>query len=391
VKQIKYIFALVMEKDINIEDFISNLLYSNDCVIVPGFGGFVTVYKPATILSKQNVMLPPSREIGFNKKLVNNDGLLANEIAVKNHISFEKSLELIQAKVGFYHSELQKIKRLEITNVGVLYIDKDGNYRFMPDASKNFLKKSFGLSKIYLDKIETKKKAVSVEKETALISLVPNEKEEKEKPFAWGKFAAAIAVPLFLLGGYWLGSQMDNSNTSFASLNPFNRTKKEKVISIYQSDSNRAKWDEDNSKALEIESLLAESSEKSITYSFEEERVSKNGIAIFTNAAPKVSIDQSIASEVIPNVSSGESTDDISTSENSLEFNYYIVAGAFQERTNADKLVNKLKRKGFNAQVFDKKKGLNYVCVDGYNTKAAAKAELAHAKKTIASAWVKSK
>ena len=367
----------------NIEKIISELLYNNDCVIVPGFGGFVTVYKPATILAKQNVMLPPSREIGFNKKLINNDGLLANQIATKNGLTFDESLRLIQKRVAFYQSELTRVKRLEITNIGVLYIDKDGKYRFMPDESKNFLKKSFGLNKIYLDPIEVKKKETS----TTETKIIPITHEEK-KPFAWRKIAGVAALALFLLGGYWLGSKLDDSNVSLAMFNPFKDKSKKIIVTDYHKDINRPSWnDKQESTSTAFEEMLENTTAKTINYSFDEEsNADEHDIVIRTNnnskngnTEPKTTSPPSSITTTNP----VESSNEIST------YNYYIVAGAFQERTNADKLVNKLKNKGFNAHIFAKKNNLNYVCFDGYATKSAAKAHLAQAKRITPSAWVK--
>lgn len=382
-----------MTTSIDIEKIISDLLHNNDCVIVPGFGGFVTVYKPATILPKQNVMLPPSREIGFNKKLINNDGLLANEIAHKNGLTFEKSLAEIQNRVAFYQSELSRVKRLEISNIGVLYIDKDGNYRFLPDESKNFLKKSFGLNKIYLDKIETKKN--TFQEETKIIPLSKNTDSVEKKPFVWKKVAGFAAMALFLLGGYWLGSKLDNSNTSLAMLNPFGE--KEKMVKAeYQKNTEHASWPKNQQdKKLDLGELIDKSTDESIKYSFDGETVAEEGIVIRTekiNAETK-GIKEVTEEMLETNVETAEVAKEPAISVESInsDFNFYIVAGAFQERTNADILVNKLKRKGFNAHVFDKKKGLNYVCFDGYSTKSEAKADLARVKKITPSAWVKAK
>ncbi len=371
-----------MEKEINIEQVIQQLLYDHDCVIVPGFGGFVTVYRPATILPKQNVMLPPSREIGFNKNLINNDGLLTNEIAMKSQMSFENSLRIIENRVAFYQNELEKVKRLEIPNIGVLYIDKEGNYRFMPDESKNFLKKSFGLSKIYLDKNLAQE---NTEKETKIIPIQREDQHKEDKPFAWKKMAMVLAIPLFLLGGYWLGSRLDDTSTNWASLNPFR--KKKIVKTEYFSEQHNSKQPENQAQDVPFfDALISQSDSPVIRYSFEDEKISENGVLVRV-FIPKTK-------EVSPNNPveiSKDTSDDSNDFTTASQFNYYIVAGAFKERTNADKLVNKLKQKGFEASIFDKKKNMYYVCFAGYNNKAEAKAALPKVRKITRSAWIKSK
>lgn len=380
----------------NIEKIISELLYNNDCVIVPGFGGFVTVYKPATILPKQHVMLPPSREIGFNKKLVNNDGLLANEIAMKKGLTFDQTLQIIQERVAFYQSELTKVKRLEITNIGVLYVDKDDNYRFMPDESKNFLKKSFGLNKIYLDKVAAKKEEIASHETTHETKVIPIKKEEK-KPVAWRKIAGVAAMALFLLGGYWLGSKMDESNTSLAMLNPFSEHKKNTITTNYQKDKNRVDWKNNTDKEeISLDEVINNTNNPTVKYSFIDGI--NDGLIIRTDKdkiTPTSSEKNENTSEKVEVIKSATNTVNTAsaTTKNDAEspYNYYIVAGAFQERINADKLVNKLKKKGFNAHIFAKKNKLNYVCFDGYASKSEAKAALSSAKMITPSAWIKAK
>ena len=55
---------------------IEVLLFENDCVIIPNFGGFVTHYTPSKRDVKENLFIPPTRVIGFNDQLKLNDGLL---------------------------------------------------------------------------------------------------------------------------------------------------------------------------------------------------------------------------------------------------------------------------------------------------------------------------
>lgn len=54
---------------IELAQHIEVLLLENDCVIVPGFGGFVAHYAPATHVKEESLFLPPTRTIGFNPQL----------------------------------------------------------------------------------------------------------------------------------------------------------------------------------------------------------------------------------------------------------------------------------------------------------------------------------
>ncbi|MGM0376598.1 MAG: SPOR domain-containing protein, partial [Bacteroidota bacterium] len=81
------------------EKHISDLLYVHDCVIVPGLGGFVANHKPAVVVEERNLFRPPSKEIGFNRSLSHNDGLLAKHVSQREQISWEESLERIRTFV----------------------------------------------------------------------------------------------------------------------------------------------------------------------------------------------------------------------------------------------------------------------------------------------------
>ena len=66
-------FAHVIE----LERHIEILLLSNDCVIIPDLGGFMTHYIDAKYDEEDGLFLPPLRSLGFNPQLTINDSMLA--------------------------------------------------------------------------------------------------------------------------------------------------------------------------------------------------------------------------------------------------------------------------------------------------------------------------
>ena len=74
----------------NITLYINKLLNLHDCVILPGFGGFVTNYVNAKV-SEKNIFSPPRKIVAFNRNLKNDDGLLINYIINKEGLkNFEE-------------------------------------------------------------------------------------------------------------------------------------------------------------------------------------------------------------------------------------------------------------------------------------------------------------
>ena len=61
---------------IELAKHIEVLLLENDCVIVPGLGGFIAHYRSCVYNEDTGEFCPPARTIGFNPQLVMNDGLL---------------------------------------------------------------------------------------------------------------------------------------------------------------------------------------------------------------------------------------------------------------------------------------------------------------------------
>src|SRR5690606_7656533 len=82
-----------------IATYISDLLYRYECVIVPGFGAFITQYHSAQINAETHELFPPQKTLSFNGQLLKNDGLLANHIAEVEKIPYGAALEKIEVFV----------------------------------------------------------------------------------------------------------------------------------------------------------------------------------------------------------------------------------------------------------------------------------------------------
>ena len=74
-----------------IEEVVSSLLLRHSCVIIPNFGGFVAKSIAAKLDLERGLFLPPSKQLLFNKNLINNDGLLISEYANFNGLEYIKS------------------------------------------------------------------------------------------------------------------------------------------------------------------------------------------------------------------------------------------------------------------------------------------------------------
>jgi hypothetical protein len=108
-----------------LENYISDLLYRYECVIVPNFGGFVTNETSAKVNHFTHTFYPPSKKITFNSHLKHNDGLLANYIASVENSSFSEAVKSINISVEKWKSTLL-VEAVEINKTGTLSLNKEG-------------------------------------------------------------------------------------------------------------------------------------------------------------------------------------------------------------------------------------------------------------------------
>ena len=101
-----------------IEKHISALLYRYQCVTIPNFGAFITETVSARYNETTNTFVPPKKTILFNSLLQQNDGLLANHIALEENISFKEALTLIQEQCILWKDALNINKIVYLKNIG---------------------------------------------------------------------------------------------------------------------------------------------------------------------------------------------------------------------------------------------------------------------------------
>ena len=121
-------FAHVIE----LERHIEILLLSNDCVIVPDFGGFMAHHVDARYDGRDSMFLPPLRTVGFNPQLKMNDSLLAQSYVEAYDISYPEAIDRLAQEVAEIRQCLENEGKFELNNIGTIYLNEDGNYTFEP-------------------------------------------------------------------------------------------------------------------------------------------------------------------------------------------------------------------------------------------------------------------
>ncbi len=360
----------------NINQSIQELLYEHECVIIPQFGGFVTNYKPAFVHPKKHLIFPPSKQVSFNVNLKNNDGLLANYISQKENVSYQVALEYVQSAVSKFSEKLKIGKRLSVEGVGTISVNESGSLEFAPEDIHNFLRSSFGLKPVFLPTLEELAPAatpVAIEEaepvqETPVVPI-STELDVQEilttttpkRKFNRKWIAAAAFLPLMYFGGMTVQQNSVNISSFFSSLLPSKTIQKEAIFNPrLEGESIQFTYGEPISQ---LELIAAQNPElQAVFYSFETGEISPNGLKV-------------ILAENASSNSSESTNTNYNKGTSSLEL-YFIVAGCFKEKNNAESLVKKLRRKGFDAGIFGKKGSLHMVCYGSFTNRNAAKMAL---------------
>jgi nucleoid DNA-binding protein len=135
-------------------EFIPELLYEHNCVIIPGFGGFITNYRPAGFEESRNLISPQAKKVAFNQSLNQNDGLLVSQWSNKQGINYKESLEYIESFVFFLKNQMNALKSYDFKNIGTFYQNQENNLIFVPQLGTNFLHSSYGLFPVKIKPIQ---------------------------------------------------------------------------------------------------------------------------------------------------------------------------------------------------------------------------------------------
>ncbi|MDA9357160.1 SPOR domain-containing protein [Flavobacteriaceae bacterium] len=130
----------------NLDKYIEDLLYRNECVVIPNFGAFISSLNSAKI-DDEGIFTAPSKSISFNTSLQKNDGLLANYISELNDISFDEAMKLIKLNVSSFKNNILNNEDIVFNRIGVISC-RENLIEFDSFSGVNYLKESFGLSNI---------------------------------------------------------------------------------------------------------------------------------------------------------------------------------------------------------------------------------------------------
>ncbi len=209
---------------IELAQHIEALLLENDCVIVPGLGGFVAHYAPATRVEEENIFLPPTRIIGFNPQLKMNDGLLVQSYMSVYGTNFSDATKIVEREVDELIAALHEEGKVDLPNVGEVRYTIYDTFDFAPYDNKITTPYLYGLDAFEMQELSALEKP-QAEKDT--FSLVPATTPKEKRTFAvrfnraYLTNAAAVAAVIIL--SFFFSTPIENTEVieeNYATLLP---------------------------------------------------------------------------------------------------------------------------------------------------------------------------
>jgi len=278
--------------------YIRELLFSHDCVIIPGFGGFIGNYSPARIDKSASTFYPPVKQISFNRNLNHNDGLLVGKISESSGLNYGDSRNIVDEFDSNLRKRLEKGEKVVLDNIGSFQNNQEGSLQFEPDHNVNYHLDSYGLDPFQFSPIEGYDVRKRIVKHSG--------KEPVRHTASKILWRAAIAVPLIaLMIAIPLRTDIFKSKVESSNLNPLAKTELE---------NNRKEADKNS------------------------------GIEISPSAEAEIITPGNISSPVTAPVEAVQPAE----TENA---DYYLITGSFQLKENADHQVRALRAEGFTPEI----------------------------------------
>lgn len=149
---------------------IEILLLSNDCVIVPNFGGFMAHHSPAEYDEETGMFYPPQRTLGFNSQLTLNDSLLAQSYVEAYDISYPEAVLRIENEIAEIKQIIAIEGEYEFHGIGTISQNANGIYDFEPCVAGLLTPDLYALNSFSIDPLLDEKDEEE-KKNTPIITL----------------------------------------------------------------------------------------------------------------------------------------------------------------------------------------------------------------------------
>ena len=183
---------------LRIIEHIEQMLSVHDCVIIPGFGGFVLQVTPTWYNAEAHRFEPLHKELVFNETLQHNDGLLIESYRQSEATDYRSAYQLVQADVAELKALLERDGQVEMAPIGVFRRGEEGQLIFEASRDTDWLNASmFGLPAFTIEPLAEElpipMNAEKTEKRRADVYYIP----VNRRLVRWVA-AAVVAIVVFL-------------------------------------------------------------------------------------------------------------------------------------------------------------------------------------------------
>jgi len=338
---------------------ISELLYTHDYVVVPGFGGFVSRNERAHFSLNKGAMFPPAKKILFNVQLKQNDGILAAWLKDRINCDFALATKHIEEFAQYSKMLLDTKRRLEFENLGLFYLDFENNICFEPKTDINFLIESFGLSSISIKELPAEQEVKPLIETKDRFEKAEVEQKPVKKINYRRMAALAIGIPV-IAAAILIGVNSIKPGSQFLS-GIFNSEKE----SVYTP----------------------------VNYASGLKEISLTPVQPYVvDAKGYASLDLLDNKLTVVNVNAVNTVNARykSTKSNYISYGrFQVVIGCFGVKGNAQRLVKNLAKENINAGISGiNSRGLHVVSCGGFNDKDSANAALQNLRDKFPTAWI---
>ncbi len=310
------------------EDTIIQLLLRHNCVVVPGFGGFVAKQVAAELDFSKGLISPPKKALLFNRFLLADDGLFLAEYARQYGLYYDDAKTQLTLHTDALQRQLLSGATIKLAKLGTFSRQIDGQISFEQDRFFNLLLSSYGLNQLHFES-----KPIEIKEEEPIIELKPNQTETKIK---WSKVAAAACLLPLAFYSFWIPTQTNALQSGLFSSTDFNPMHHQ-VAPAYQKSS------------LALRKILPRT-----TSNLEFEATNKFQVLPYewqTGYPMYVAIPaQPKANNLNPTTSSTH-IESFTPTETASTAPYDFIVGCFSNFQNAQNLKLKLERDGFAARL----------------------------------------
>ncbi len=308
---------------------IAQLLHEYECVVVPGFGGFVTNYRASEVDTSAKAIRPPMRDLDFIDKLTFNDGVLVRRLAERNGRSYQEAINSIEEYTKNCTKALYNQQPIYVPKVGEIRADAKGNTHFQAENT-NFLTDAFGLPELDLKPIHVTTPPTPVKTAITPAPVVTSQTKNMAKS-SFNLFNLLLLATL-LFAAYYVWDRYGNTKR--------NTPQTEKKLPVYDDDEDLYNYNDNQTELEETDDI--DYTDNMTVISSDDEYIDNETVEeIRTPQEPVETVREEVVKPTKTPTTNTSPTRSYGTQR------YVIIVGSFADGGNAKRMINECRRQGY--------------------------------------------